>query len=88
MTLSDPVPALAERSSLIGYLMGTVALGHLVETLARDRRRPCAPPPDDFVHLLLGVASLGKAVERLATMDAPDTPAWPVGSPEPARWLR
>ena len=85
MTLSDPVPALAERSSLIGYLLGAVALGQLVEALAEDRRRTAAGPPDDFVHLLLGVASLGRAVERLATVDGP---AGPVGSPEPGRWLR
>ena len=85
MTLSDPRPALADRSSLIGYLMGVAALAQLIDVLALDSNRDPAPPADDFVHLLLGVASLGKSIEQLVAL----VPVACDPSPaEPSRWLR
>jgi hypothetical protein len=67
MTLTDPRDALSEQSSFIGYLTGIAGFAQLVRTLA-DGDRIADPPPgaDDFVHLLLGVASAAAAVERLA----------------------
>ncbi len=73
MTLTDPVAALADDCSFIGYLTGLAGLGRLVHAVA-------GPDPhttgacDDFVHLLLGIASLGSAIEALAER-TPDTPA-------------
>ncbi|MDT5180668.1 MAG: hypothetical protein QOJ95_4866 [Mycobacterium sp.] len=85
MTLSDPRQALAERSSLIDYLMGVAALAQLVDVMALDATRESAPSADDFVHLLLGVASLGKSIEQLV----PRTAVVPASLPaEPGRWLR
>jgi hypothetical protein len=85
MTLADPRQALAERSSLISYLMGVAALGQLIEVLALDSHGSSAPPAGDFVHLLLGVASLGKSIEQLVDRV-------PVGcnpsQAAPRRWLR
>lgn len=88
MTLSDPRPALDERSSLIGYLMGVAALARLIDVLALDNGRESAPPAGEFVHLLLGVASVGKSIEQLVSVDPMvDEPSQP--SPvEPRRWLR
>ena len=85
MTLSDPRPALAERSSLIGYLMGLAALAQLIDVLALDNRREPAPPAGEFVHLLLGVASLGKSIEQLVSVDPVAGEPSPI---EPRRWLR
>lgn len=85
MTLADPRQALAERSSLIGYLMGVAALAQLIEVLALDSHGSSAPPAGDFVHLLLGVASLGKSIEHLVDL----VPVACNPSPaEPRRWLR
>jgi hypothetical protein len=84
-TLSDPRPALAERSSLIDYLMGVAALAQLIDELALDSQRGCAAPAGDFVHLLLGVASLGTSIEQLVAL-APT--ACDPSPAEPSRWLR
>lgn len=85
MTLSDPRPALAEHSSLIGYLMGVVAAAKAVEALASDSGHQTPPAADDFVHLLVGVASLGRSIENLACpTPGDDMPA----VREPTRWLR
>jgi hypothetical protein len=93
MTLTDPREALAEQSTFIGYLVGLAGLAQLVHTLAADdnRRAEGSCDSDDFVHLLLGVASLGAAIERLAEpalaqrypQVEPDPPAWAT-----RRWLR
>lgn len=88
MSLSDPRSALAEQSSFLGYLVGLAAVSRAIHALAGDGTAS-APPraADDFVHALLGLASLGTAVERLAE----STPAQPVSvSPtDPAnRWLQ
>lgn len=72
MTLTDPREALADQSDFIGYLVGLAGLGQVVHTLAADSR--CGgvagyDPPgdaDNFVHALLGVASIGAAIERFA----------------------
>lgn len=86
MTLSDPRPALAERSSLIGYLMGIAALAQLIDLLAVDSQRGSATPAGNFVHLLLGVASLGKSIEQLVAGDP--VASDPAQGSEPGMWLR
>jgi hypothetical protein len=72
----------------------------VVHTLAADGHfsevgRPDPPrDSDDFVHLLLGLAHLGEAIERLAnSAKAPEVQPNPtVQAPPPAattrRWLR
>ncbi len=85
MTLSDPRPALAEHSSLIGYLMGVVAAAKAVEALASDSRPQSLGAADDFVHMLVGVASLGRSIENLACT----SPVVRRPPPEDStRWLR
>ncbi|BDB43446.1 hypothetical protein Mkiyose1088_22570 [Mycobacterium kiyosense] len=68
MTLTDPREALADQSEFIGYLVGIAGLARVVHTLAADGdRRPESPcEADDFVHVLLGVASIGAGIEQLA----------------------
>ena len=65
MTLTDPVAALADDCSFISYLTGLAGLGRLVHAVA-DPDRTGAGAADDFVHLLLGIASLGSSIEALA----------------------
>lgn len=86
MTLTDPRPALAEHSSLIGYLMGVAATAHAIDELALDPNRGSVCAADDFVHVLVGVASLGKAIEHLVGT-VPVAAADPVPD-APQRWLR
>ncbi len=92
MTLTDPREALADQSSFIDYLVGLVGLSRVVHTLAEGDRRSGPPcESDDFVHLLLGVASLGSGIERLANpaMVHPNPPTEARQSASPARrWLR
>jgi hypothetical protein len=93
MTLTDPREALADQSNFIGYLVGLGGLARVVHTLAADGDRRSDPPPDsdDFVHVLLGLASLGDSIERLAepalvqrySLSEPDPPDWAT-----RRWLR
>jgi hypothetical protein len=72
MTLTDPRDALADQSDFIGYLVGLAGLAQVVHTLAADSgfgevdrtEVPCGA--DDFVHALLGLASIGAAIERFA----------------------
>jgi hypothetical protein len=97
MTLTDPREALADRSEFIGYLVGIAGLAQLVHTLAADGEfseagRAGGPrDSDDFVHVLLGVASIGAAIEVLAN-SALVQPNSPVEARPPAapttRWLR
>jgi hypothetical protein len=97
MTLTDPREALADQSDFIGYLVGLAGLAQVVHTLAADGdRRAGGPPrdPDDFVHVLLGFASIGAAVERFANsakapkaQQNPTAEAPPSAAPTP-RWLR
>lgn len=86
MTLADPRPALAEHSSLVGYLMGVAATARAIEELALDPDHVTTTRTDDFVHMLVGVASLGRAIERLAGT-LPLAAADPAPS-APQRWLR
>jgi hypothetical protein len=91
--LTDPRPALAEQSSFIGYLLGMAGLASAVRALAADGQSQPETPrqADDFGYLLLGVASVGDAIDRLAE----STRAEPSDTPEDAtpasmstRWLR
>jgi hypothetical protein len=68
MTLTDPREALADRSDFIGYLIGLAALADMVRALVADGRSDArtACDCDDFVYVLLGLASTGAAVERMA----------------------
>ncbi|TFV58857.1 hypothetical protein E4P42_10160 [Mycobacterium sp. PS03-16] len=85
MTLLDPRNALAEQSAFIAYLTGLAGIGHIVRDLAEHAPRThTAGPADDVVDLLLGLASLGAAIERLA----PPPPSAPVTPTTGTRWLR
>lgn len=93
MTLTDPREALADQSSFIDYLVGLAGLARVVHTLAADSdHRPGSPrESDDFVHVLLGFASLGKAIEGLANpVMAQDNLTAEAPRPGSAsrRWLR
>ncbi|WKG06106.1 hypothetical protein [Mycolicibacterium sp. HK-90] len=89
MSLSDPRPALAEQSSFTDYLVGLAGVSRAVHALAHDAAPSVNPgPADDFVHALLGLASLGSAVERLA--ETVEGQYYPQAPPDraPMRWLR
>lgn len=92
MSLTDPHPALAEQSSFVGYLLGLVGVARSVRTLAvyGDAERTGALPEDeDMVYLLLGLTSLGDAVERLVeeAQPQPGSPSKPTLH-STTRWLR
>jgi hypothetical protein len=93
MTLTDPREALADQSDFIGYLVGLAGLAQVVHTLAADGDRRAGGPreSDDFVHLLLGFASIGAAIERLANsamaQQNPTAEASQSAAPT-TRWLR
>jgi hypothetical protein len=91
MTLTDPREALADQCNFIGYLLGLAGLARVVHTLAADGERRSDPVggQNDFVHVLLGLASVGGAIEGLANSPTaqPDPPAQPT-VPAPMRWLR
>jgi len=71
MTLTDPREALADQSNFIGYLVGLAGVARMVHTLADDdRRSDTCHGPDDFVHVLLGLASLGAAIEPVFDIGA------------------
>ncbi len=92
MTLTDPREALADQSDFIGYLVGLAGVACVVRGLAADGEGRAGHPrdPDDFVHALLGLASLGAAIERFAGSAV--TQRDPTGAAPPAgpttRWLR
>jgi hypothetical protein len=88
--LTDPRQSLAEHSSFVSYLLGLAGLARVVQALARDGNRRQDPPheADDLVHLLLGLVSLGEAIERLAeTAPAQQNSAAPAAATN-TRWLR
>ncbi|SPM28965.1 hypothetical protein [Mycobacterium terramassiliense] len=91
MTLTDPREALADQSDFIGYLVGLTGVARVVRGLAADSEDRAAHPrdADDFVHLLLGFASLGAAIERFAgsTVAQQNSTAAPPAGPT-TRWLR
>lgn len=91
MTLTDPREALADQSHFIDYLVGLAGIARTIHDLAADGDRRAGVPrdADDFVFALLGLVSVGTAIERLTyppaaqqnpIADAPGTPI--------ARWLR
>jgi hypothetical protein len=92
MTLTDPREALADQSNFIGYLVGLAGVARVVHTLADDdRRSDTRGDPDDFVHVLLGLASMGVAIERLANSAVVQQNTGTKTSPPAApttRWLR
>lgn len=87
----DPRPAFVD-GAFVTALTGVAGLARVVRELAGPTGRP-APDgtvgePDDFVDLLLGVASLGAAVEGLVPPPPPpSTPAEPDAA-APRDWLR
>jgi hypothetical protein len=92
MTLTDPREALADQADFIGYLLGLAGLARMVHTLAADGDHWAGEPghPDDFVHVLLGLASIGAAIEGFA-VSAKAPAAQPNPSADPpttTRWLR
>jgi hypothetical protein len=91
--LNDPRPALAEQSSFIGYLLGLAGLARAVRALAADDHSRADTPreADDFGYLLLGVASVGDAIDRLAESapaEPSDTPKEATPASTSTRWLR
>lgn len=87
MSLADPRAALAEQSSFIGYLVGLAGVGRAVRALAVETGDPPRRDADDFVHVLLGLASLGAAIDRIAE----SVPQQCDSTPEPissSKWLR
>jgi hypothetical protein len=92
MTLSDPREALADQSDFIGYLVGLAGVARVVHSLATDGEGRAGHPraPDDFVHLLLGFASLGATIEGFANsaVAQPNPSASPPPTDPSTRWLR
>jgi hypothetical protein len=81
--LTDP-RAGADQNSFVHCLVGLAGLARVVHALAADQDRAATTSPgtDSFAYLLLGVASLGEATERLAgpavsTRRAADPPCRP-----------
>jgi len=93
MTLTDPRESLADQSSFIDYLVGLAGLARMVHTLAADAEQHSEPPRDSdaFVHVLLGIASLGDTIERLvepALLQRNSTQEPAALAFATARWLR
>lgn len=89
MTLTDPREALADQSNFIGYLLGLAGVAQLVHTLADDdRRSDTSRIPDDFVHVLLGLASLGAAIDRIANKASTQPNSTAPAVLPTTRWLR
>ncbi|KRD16087.1 hypothetical protein ASE48_28450 [Mycobacterium sp. Root265] len=88
MTLTDPTAALADDCSFIGYLVGLASIGRMVHTLAGAPEAVTAGAADDFVHLLLGLASMGAGIESLGQHT--DTAATNTvrTTTDATRWLR
>jgi hypothetical protein len=90
MSLSEPRQALADQSTFIGYLVGLAGLARIVHELAEGGDRSCDPrlDPDDFVYALVGVASVGAAITRLAKPPTAQDKSHPPADPPIVRWLR
>jgi hypothetical protein len=91
--LNDPRPALAEQSSFIGYLLGLAGLASAVRVLAAGGHSRAGIPSDadDFGYVLLGIASVGGAINRLAESARGEQREPPDAAPPPSanrRWLR
>jgi hypothetical protein len=90
MNLTDPRASLAEQSSFISYLVGLVGIGRVVRTLAADgnaAKVAAEPATGDFVHMLLGLASVASAIERLVESE-PRQANSPPAPGAPTKWLR
>ncbi len=89
MTLTDPREALADQSSFIDYLVGLAGVARTVRALAADgdRRSGADRGAGDFEYVLLGLASLGRGVERLADLTGAQGDSAPP-APTIGRWLR
>jgi hypothetical protein len=81
--ITDPHEALAEQNQVVMAFVGLAALGCAVRALSAGPRHPTPRDADEFVHLLLAIAHLGEAVERLAPPTAPasDDAATPSATP-------
>jgi hypothetical protein len=81
--LGDPRAAHDEHNSFLHCLVGLAGLARMVHALAGDehRREVTSTVADDFVHLLLGLGSIGETVGLLArTAPNPRLPADPSSS--------
>jgi hypothetical protein len=88
MTLTDPREALADQSSFISCLVGLCGVARLVRGLVDEPRTDRnAGPADEFVYTLMGLASLGNAIEHLAAPAAARADPVP-GVTTQMRWLR
>jgi hypothetical protein len=88
----DPRPAFTE-GDVVTALAGVAGVAALVRELADTAGAPASrgpsTEPDDFVHLLLGLAGLGAAVERLAPVPSPRPDGTAAAqAAAPAEWLR
>lgn len=91
MTLADPREALADQSRFIDYLVGLAGIAGIVRELAADGDHRAGAPrdADDFVFALLGLASIGSAIERLTyPPTAQNDPIEKAADAPMARWLR
>jgi len=91
--LNDPREALADQSSFVSYLVGLAGLARVVHALANEgnRRAGGAREANEIVYLLMGLSSLGEAIERLAESAPTQGPraAETLSSPSTnTRWLR
>jgi hypothetical protein len=91
--LTDPRPALAEQSNFVSYLVGLAGLARTVHALAANGypRADARHEIDDFVYLLLGVASVGEAINRLGESEPAQLSRTTVAAPSTStntRWLR
>jgi hypothetical protein len=88
MTLTDPIAALADDCSFIGYLVGLAGLGRVVRTLAGDSEADTSRAADDFVHLLLGLAGMGAGIESLGRQPGAGAQPSLSTAADAQRWLR
>ncbi|MEZ0357516.1 hypothetical protein [Mycobacterium sp. SA01] len=91
MRLTDPRDALADHSDFVGYLVGLAAMADMIRSLAAtDRRAEPVRDCDDFRYALLGLASVGSAIERMANCVAqPPHPSRDAdAAARPTRYLR
>jgi hypothetical protein len=90
--LTDPRAAHAEQNNFAHCLVGLAGLERMVRALADDEQRQPATSreADDFVYLLLALASLGETVGLLArSAPPPRRSADPPSSPTtPGKLLR
>jgi hypothetical protein len=90
----DTRDAFAEQGSFVNALAGLAGLARMVRALADQDGHPApgSGQPDEFVHLLLAVVSLGDAVDHLAqaapARAADGNAAQPTAPSTSGAWLR